>query len=89
MKFVAVHLFIYYFSLHRRVGWSCRYSRLDVPIGFDQFSVCIRDVDGSVIQSAKRRTYADTHLGENVHDWTRTNDFLSAWPKFRLIRKND
>eukprot|EP01068_Selenidium_serpulae_P013847 Selendium_serpulae@DN6017_c0_g1_i1.p1 len=48
---------------HIRVGWASRYSRFDLPIGVDAFGYCIRDVDGTVVNRARRKDYGCMKFG--------------------------
>lgn len=53
-------------SPHLRIGWGCRYSRYDMPLGCDQFGICLRDIDGTIVLGGRRIPYAKQALGDGM-----------------------
>lgn len=51
-------------SGHCRVGWTTKKSELNAPVGYDQYGLGYRDVDGSKVHKALREDYGAT-FGEN------------------------
>eukprot|EP00919_Chromeraceae_sp_WS-2016_P031281 GHVR01073956.1.p1 GENE.GHVR01073956.1~~GHVR01073956.1.p1 ORF type:complete len:560 (+),score=184.97 GHVR01073956.1:34-1713(+) len=41
---------------HVRVGWSCRYTPYELPIGVSAYGFSLRDASGELLQEAKRHT---------------------------------
>eukprot|EP00878_Enallax_costatus_P001198 GHUV01001340.1.p1 GENE.GHUV01001340.1~~GHUV01001340.1.p1 ORF type:complete len:330 (+),score=92.94 GHUV01001340.1:338-1327(+) len=48
---------------HCRIGWSTKKAELNAPIGYDQYGLSYRDVDGSMYHKALREDYG-TPYGE-------------------------
>lgn len=51
-------------SGHCRIGWTTRKSELNAPVGYDQYGLGYRDVDGSKVHKALREDYGAS-FGEN------------------------
>lgn len=48
-------------SGHCRIGWTTKKSELNAPVGYDQFGLGYRDVDGSKVHRALREDYGSAY----------------------------